>query len=1220
MAKNCKTMPANIGLPRVKAEIWESNPFFARPYQNYTFQYSADGAKEIKSLSDKQNIQFVEGSGASLLPIHSPEHTFIAVRKLSFKKQKIDLGVTNFETTLPYIEFDIAKGLSSSPTVLDYLPGGEAYRPDYFAHKLWIHIGSLYSTSVVLPSEYVLPPSSKFSLPIVGEISAGETVQRIFNIIKTAFLAESGAAIWDMTHEPFGDTPVQRVYPRMVGRINCKSSDPVNWTIEKYTPLFQGQDFSLEFRVFNKDLAQVPIRANTVKEEMETNRMIGKYKTYFEPSTQDTPWVNSTENGYSNEAYYIQSDPESAEKSWVEHNKSFGKYYFKNKPYLLIEVGVNDYQRTEGHNYFIELMWGSHPRFLHFSPQPRGHVVTDKEEDKNRDIDFYTEIRQKCRVLGELTNLSVNDLFTNSDGRFVVMVQNFLGDLLIKFKVGKDETDWFISRTDQVYEPNEVSKLKEKRVPMIIPNGPMRIHGGNMTVGFSFQSIAYAPSGTVSFKDREADIGENNGEIYATFAQPGDNDEGIPRTKNIPNAPFKKPVFDLLKMGYSCDAYELTEIHNNQFIEILPYRYYTEKYKKFGREWALRRDGEKKGFIDPSETPTKLVFNVLNRIPTITREKLTTNADGSKEKTSETFMTSGGVTSGLFDMKGIPQSILDDPDRVYVGQWDVNTTFFAGSMLLPKTQKIKTIDGIELSDGGEFVEKNCITPVVKCWSLIVPGGGKVVTEDMKFDISEYVTNVNDGWNGAQDWATINHEAKLDLYLPLNAISIDSSKVNKILALQNKTFFITLSYWWENGAGLDTSVSQYYGISKLPKAHEPENDPSIIQLTGICNNLTLTRTVNKIIGNMTIKDYSEVLKTSYIMNSPFFDAMRDINAIYELARLGHLDDSAVPGDLPGNKLTNGVDRRPLGYLRKLHQTPRVSFTNPLIYNGNKYIDDIFNLPGTYADLQDQSMKFNNGDTIFDAISKMVKIYGKTFYFDQWGVLIVEVSPAAMAAFKTDMIPIEIKNLVKAGFITTPRGKSKSNENDTQLSNRIFSPPVRDFVDFDPDIHAPFLIDTQVQIEYASAESVNHIALFAFSVEEKDPETGEQVGGYIAEGRTFYDQIWKPEAEGFFGYRKLMFHSEGIYGNRESLRNALNFYARFKYPPLKVSFECWGVPGLKAFDIIMLNEQPLYITEISQDLNIVNRGWRMRITGEWIKSFDKTLAFLDPSAVDITRPPI
>jgi len=150
-------------------------------------------------------------------------------------------------------------------------------------------------------------------------------------------------------------------------------------------------------------------------------------------------------------------------------------------------------------------------------------------------------------------------------------------------------------------------------------------------------------------------------------------------------------------------------------------------------------------------------------------------------------------------------------------------------------------------------------------------------------------------------------------------------------------------------------------------------------------------------------------------------------------------------------------------------------------------------------------------------------------------------------------------------------------------------------------------------------VNQIVILTASNDLVD-EAGERIGGLIVEGYTFFEQIWNPESEGFLGYRKPFYQSNGIFGGVETVRNALAKYAKMKFPPAIMSFETYGVPGLKALDIITLDGNLFYITDIAHDIDpSTNRHW-MNVSGEWLKPFTGTLGFLaEKGPTDSGEPP-
>jgi len=1200
----CRGIPGSIGLLRSKIYFYDHNPFWARPYQNITFPFSNTAGAEVskerditfasehqenlqKDTDDKQTVIFDYGD-AFLRPKAIRFHTFVA----TIKREK-EAGDTGYE--IAYLDF--ATGLSASNSIENYLPGGQYYNDvstmttgkSIFPHEVWIYEGSaIYKTEVRNPSEY--------------EVSLGQDVnwESLSKEAQDKLLSQLGTAMWDMNSEsnPEEKDQLNRVYPEMIGRPKCKSSNFIHWTLRKYTPLFQGQDFVIEVMKIDPTTTARAMQTNNPIQELNDNPMqdMGEtlWKAFFEPAWKNSynpyetkhagPETEFFENGVSNVPYYADIIYDEDNKDVVE--EFVQQYYLKNKGYVMIELGVSqwdkdiDYSKRGIHNYFIEMVRGRKPRFFHLGVQLRGFDGEGPTGVKGK----ATDKRMKLRCLGEYSQASVDDLL--GQDHLAISVRQHLGELIITFS-NFEHAPWRVIRSDVQWDNNS-NQVVDKKVPMVIPGGVIRVHGGNMTMGFAFSPTIYHHEGKVIFRDRQADIGHDeedrnmSNNMYATFAQPG-NADSQKNTKTLAKRRFfTDPQFANLKMGYSADAYYIGEIHRNGFVRVSPYELQPDQYQKIGREFAW----EVGGFT--GERPHILDIRVI-----IKEEK--------KDKEISTF-----------DLSGLDPTILGDDGR-HIGQWDVGVFFRAGTIMLhdapydlPSITKIGDRE-IDIEQPYHLL-RDCITPIATAWSIIVLGGGKVIKDDMRDDVSSFVESISDGWSLDDGYASMNHEAKLKLYLPVGTGYEDiDSKVTRIMSLIDKAFFVTIAYWWEQGMGLDYSVqsnrsNRWTGLSS-------DDDPRLIQMTGIAYGAQVERSVNKVKLDIEVKDYMEVLKQTFVWNCPFFDSVSDVSAVYELAKMAGFDNTPVVNDdVPGQQATGGIDRRPLGFMNHLMETTVEGIKEPVIWNEEKHAHMYFALPATYADINNPAMKFSNGTPYRDVMLRLAKLPGKTLYFDRYGVLISELAAGKLTAFRKVKIgsdpdgpnlDIDVQELIKASFVTSPRQK-------------IWDVGSKRYRTFNPMTDTPFLVYNSYQVKRSVADAINHISMYSV----RAPDSG--MTGLMAKGRTFYEQIWDPEAEGFFGYRKMMWHQDGIYGDDRSMNQAMSFYARFKYPPLQISFETYGVPGLKALDVIMLNRQPIYITEINHDLDPKTNTWWMNISAEWIKSFDDDLLLPDVSDEDIDRP--
>ena len=158
-----------------------------------------------------------------------------------------------------------------------------------------------------------------------------------------------------------------------------------------------------------------------------------------------------------------------------------------------------------------------------------------------------------------------------------------------------------------------------------------------------------------------------------------------------------------------------------------------------------------------------------------------------------------------------------------------------------------------------------------------------------------------------------------------------------------------------------------------------------------------------------------------------------------------------------------------------------------------------------------------------------------------------------------------------FVTSPFPlKNKATED----SGNVFGLEASEFFEFDPNLHASHLVYNVIRYSRSVEDAVNQIVLLTASNDLLLPD-GSRGGGFIVEGFTFFEQIWNPESEGFFGYRKPFYQAEGAFGDLQGIRKVMAHYAKMKYPPATISFETFGVLGLKALDIITLDDNLFYI---------------------------------------------
>lgn len=1182
------SMAGNIGIVRAKVLIWDHDPLLARPMQKLSHPFSQITEEQLRErISD---LQFMANS-AFLSPRYIPHDMFIATKRQTGTKDVPQENGTSVAVPVFGLDFvgspqsgsgQIAfqklppsigvpgKDYTSNGTTNIQRPNGDfvevfnwRFGRDMFPHQVWIHVGSLLKRGVPLhPSEYKLNESEVSAIknmtigPPTSNCAYNEwTIEEIHSAVRWDYaIMEDGAG-----H--------RAIAPVQISKPPEDTTAPIHWTLEKFTPVFQGEDFFVVVERGEKDLINVE-DTNAGGDCIDTNWADYKYLIY-DPAVKPGLWVD----GISNAAFYIEREKTITNSVTVEQSSDprRDRYWWKYKSYLLIEIGAGD----PNHNYFIEIVKGRNPRLLHLGSE--WDNPKRLQEGGSTNSEDFTYMR-KCRELGVFEAVSSDELFKKKD--FKVAVRNHLGRFIITFE-GYEGTPWEITRLD-----NDPSKYNYTKilVPMIVPAGKIRLHGGNMSVKINFAPIEYVNKVTVPFTDRQADTGEaENKDLYMTFSHMGNS---IQYTNPVvKNKFFSDKRLGYGKVGYDCDAYYTQEVIKNTYRQIDLYKSFNAQYRKYGKGWVYERpptiDDQQQ--IDPI---TGLVgrHNLINGVD---------SANGGNPHRLEIINLRSQNQTFKFGLD--EDSDASYPYKEFASRWDVGVRLTAGSVMMPIVQG----DDEVVIDGNarKKIFFNVVTPIATSWSLIVLGGGKPIQDNVEsIDISELVSSINDSWS-ADDFTCINHEMNMRCYIPLGVpVGGDPNKQaeaarpdlhalgQKVLKLIDKACYVTVSYWWENGVGKRDAVG-----NKIPRSGSPYDSELLIQMTGIAYGASIERSANLIFMDFRILDYMSVFQKQLIFNSPFFDGVADIEAVYELAKMAHLDDD--------RDKTSGIDRRPLGFLQKVIDDGDRIGDGKFIYNGETSICRRFDLPGTYATIANPAVKFQNGETYDSAIKKIAQQAAKVVYFDRWGVLRFENIPAIEAAFasggKEKFKPVY-------EFRTTPFNFSGTTDAGSDVTQNRFV--------FDPDKHAAHLVYNVVSYNRSVEDCVNQIVLLTASNDIQLAD-GSRTGGFIIEGYTFFEQIWDPNAEGFLGFRKPFYQSNGIFGGIEGIRNGLLQYAKMKFPPASISIQTYGVPGLKALDIISVDDNLFYITEIAHEIDPVTNNWWMTISGEWLKQFGGELGFLE-----------
>lgn len=1209
---DCKTglqpsrIPGNIGTLNSRVMVWEHDPFWARATQIYSYPFTKATGEHLKESISEAEFRV----GAAFLKASYKHHDmFVCTINPNLAKEQ-DSGVVgppdpSVTTKALGVDFVGAEesgvGLFAQPK----MPGGDIYECDgvqqsvtlpldcsridpttgksMFVHQVWRHEGSLFTHLVPIhPSEY-------------GSKELSELQNR--DVLEEGDL--QSAPRWDYIEVI--DNGKAAIWPIMSTKHSPGSTKTTHWTLQKWTSIWQGQDFFITVRLGNKKTNDAVDPEDGVSIDTEVEPY--KYLMYETPSNPPAGYVS----GISNQAFDVvpkkdkQGNPRPGAETEAKRaaREAFDWRY---KTYILVEVGVHDVD----HRYFIEIVKGRRPRFLHLgdewdNPTRLEQGVNAIPNDQQAGFKFM----RKCRELSSYNGLISDELFRKDDFRFTV--RNHLGRIVITFE-GYENNPWVITRLDN--DPTSTN-FDKKLIPMVIPSAPVRIHGGNISCAINYTPLAYLPTATIKFVNRQVDVKEaENEDIYLTFSHMG---QSIKYHKPSVKARFfNDDRFAYNKVGYDCDAYRVIEKLQNSSTTIDIYEEFDEQYRLYGKGWLLETPRTEQDWITQTDPDTLLPLS-----PVAKNGMTDSGGNGSKGTPSKLEIINSRDPVLPFPLSLDEQADSSYPYTDFAAKWDVGIVLSAGSIVInppsgPEALPVPN-DGIR---AARF--ENSVTPIATSWRLIVLGGGKPFgfkfpgdkwskssSNVTSFDISELVLNINDSWS-SEDFYSLQHEMQMECYIPIESTSSDdpldtsSEQSNlfalgrKMIALHNKAFYLTVSYWWDDGIGHRGVIGNVLNVP----GSDPNGNDLLIQMTGVAYGAQLQRSNNRLVMKFTIKDYMSILENQFIFNSPFFDGVQDVQSVYELAKMAGFDDS------PGKPL--GVDRRPLAYLRKVLDDGDLIGERKFIFNGEESRSERYDLPGSFATLIEPSVKFQNGETYESAMKRIAQLSSKALYFDRWGVLRLETLPSISAAFSSANEDIKFKPVFD--FVSTPFSRESNIPGSGQGSEADFS--------FDPTIHAAHLVYNVLSYQRSVEDCVNQIVLLTASNEIKLSD-GSTTGGFIVEGYTFFEQIWDPESEGFLGFRKPFYQSNGVFGGLEGIRNGIAQYAKMKFPPVIMSFETYGVPGLKALDIITLDGNLAYITELTHELDAESNRWWMNITAEWLKPFKGELGFLEATEPTTTR---
>jgi len=696
-------------------------------------------------------------------------------------------------------------------------------------------------------------------------------------------------------------------------------------------------------------------------------------------------------------------------------------------------------------------------------------------------------VRASARIISQNKKISAKSLLASE--KFRMTVRNHLGKLVIEFSgKGINYDPWIIE--DRLNE-NPVVK---------VPNGRMTIWGGNLLGGFCFSPLTYHYYPIREVLKYRTSGGRTRRSVSETL---GITFEYPPDTSSDPNVVVADPDeitplpnFIQLKAGVR-QYLKLTA--SDSEIEELIKNVNVPRYSIREREELFTQDSQFfKEYLNSNITP-------INRGWFFYQNPLKEVGNMGSNWTDNSFIE---ITKGRGGVDAINQ---DDYFKIIVYMRVGHHDFGDGWKLM--TCKTPVMSSIRLiSEEGNAVRWDDGTTIVE-GSRPGPIGG----EAYYLDASDHVMHYSDSWS-MSTFNEIEHTGTVKFLLNEN-INVPHNVSAQLLSLRNKAFYIEM---W---AGYDNcNYTLLPGFYKL--------------FTGVCFGGQTEILQGRKFLTCKIFDYTKILKDQRLFNSPFFDGVRDVNAVLEIMKIA------------GFRYKGLFDP---GYLTNLmaNSSFSVSQNQQVHVDGRSFRVQPYALPSEYARLNQPAFKFQEGDTLYSAIQKIAERAGKLFYFDQHGIAHYEdyldvVVRAAQGVEEFDLLWAFTSNA---------------------------------------ELYPGQVIYNKAEFSYDVESVHNHLKIMS-NTPDMTPIFRDEMN---------YNSINNPGTEGFLGYKRTLYQQEPFFGSEQNVNKIIDFYKLMYRPPVVYNFETYGLP-MRAGDFVVVDGQSVRVVNVNHTLDPEKNEWWMQVECE------------------------
>jgi len=1132
--------PGSPGRLKFKCVLWSNCPVYERVKQDQSYIFSPE-TMQFAPQSLKNKIVTINGlDGAFLRPIPNLNlHNFISFIKpiipfryeLLPKFPKSDKeNRYSWDRVIPinYLDFLQVNNSITSGFLKVTSGGSVASSSAIGSHQTWIADGSLYCYVNINPLEYssiesMTPSALKAQksfctkweyLEDVVSHSEGNSSSSI-NLYKNTVCVpctSGNLSIKDPIDvmKSNGAEDSFKVSDAVYKNIN----PGMHWRVLKRTPIFQGEDFSVEFS--SKATSTTNSGQSSAK-----YLMLNKFK-FLDISSQ---YTSETQCSSLNEDGLY--DKKLNEEAINNIKKIFD---FSNQIYYMIEIGVGD----PDHNYWLIIAENLSPIFCHVGKVAslsckiyESSSITQEEPKKNNNssevfpcsTDSESDSGQGARtdqnnsplkeiviasvgkepILRKLSTYEgVNSLSLIKQEKLKISIRQHSGNIVVVFSE-HENNPWVISRKDidpattpittedGPLNPVGESNVVYKTIQMLIPFGQIALMGGNRKCGFSFSPMIYDKINQFVMPQPlsvQGPVGVDDMEFLWS-------DKGKSFNPSV--------SVNLLNQQYTNEA----GVYGEYILD--------KKKDKVSYKWTRAIDVQEESVYNYGKAP-----DMMN----------------NKEAWDK------GARESVLALDASECSISQGSTSSNSKLMQISIQITPGGYMFP------AIDG-----GDPWILKDCVTPIIYLYRMNVAPKGTIYKKD-PIDVSQHVLTFSDEWSET-DWQKLEHSGSIS-FIVSDGMKFVNNQSNYLYSLTDKTFYLQISMWWEGGI--------------MKTALDPRDN---IVFTGFCHGGVLTTETNKKVLDCKIIDYSKILKDQFFLNSPFFDRMRDVNAVKDIMQLAGLRDGE----------DNESSFEPGSLIRILADDQSISGWYWFFFNGDKICDREFALPGSYDILQSPFMRFSDGSSYWDAIERISQLSNKVAFFDRLGVFHFNPLPydqeiwGGQSGSQTRWTIQDWAELSKVDFFATPKQLGVTSGDCAKLGNQI----VGDY-----------------KVERVVQDVMNEIKVI----------TTTPNGEILVAGHTNYASLNDPDSPGFLGYRKPFLQMDGIFGSEATVKWVVKNYTRMFIPPIKVSFKAIGRNDIKALDVITFQplgsreKQPLVITSVKSEVDASKGTWFQDFECLWL----------------------